>query len=39
MAEQQKKCGCGCGLAVRRKPGDTEPAKGKQEAQDPKAAK
>jgi len=35
MADQQKKCGCGCGLAKPVKP-EAETAKGKQ---DPKAAK
>jgi hypothetical protein len=39
MADQQKKCGCGCGLAVPQNQGGKDSAPGKKEAEDPKATK
>lgn len=39
MADQQKKCGCGCGLAAPLKKGGKETADVKKEAQETKAVK
>lgn len=39
MANQQKKCGCGCGLAVPLEQVEKEPANDKKEAKESKATK